>query len=199
MTTSLTSASAKRLGCTDVSLAAPASPARREAARAFRDALGRFATGVAFITAIVDDEPAGLVVNSLASVSLHPPLVSFCPSRTSLTWSRIRRTGRFGANVLGAQHAEWATRAAPAGADRFGGLEWELGRGGVPLLSDALAHLECEIVGEHPAGDHWITVGRVEGLHLPAAGDPLVFFAGAFHAVHAIHPTLPTIKEGPTR
>jgi 3-hydroxy-9,10-secoandrosta-1,3,5(10)-triene-9,17-dione monooxygenase reductase component len=172
-----------------MNLPAPSIPAQPGAARAFRDALGRFATGVAFITAMPDGEPAGLIVNSLTSVSLSPPLVSFCPARTSLTWSRIRRTGRFGVNVLGAQHEAWAADAAPAGADRFGGLEWDLGRAGLPLLCGALAHLECEIAAEHPAGDHWITVGRVEALHLPPARDPLVFFAGAFHAVHRIHPT----------
>jgi 3-hydroxy-9,10-secoandrosta-1,3,5(10)-triene-9,17-dione monooxygenase reductase component len=151
--------------------------------RAFRDALGRFATGVAFVTAAPDGEPAGLIVNSLASVSLEPPLVSFCPSRSSLTWSRMRRAGRFGVNVLGRRHERFAIRATPAGADRFAGLDWELGRGGMPLLTDALASLECEIVAEHPAGDHWIVVGRVDDLRLSPMRDPLVFFAGALGAL----------------
>ncbi len=85
-------------------------------ARSFRDALGRFATGVAFVTAAPDGEPAGLIVNSLTSVSLERPLVSFCPSHSSLTWSRMRRVGRFGVNVLGRQHERYAMRATPAGA-----------------------------------------------------------------------------------
>src|SRR5207237_5611730 len=85
----------------------------------FRDALGRFATGVAFVTAAPDGEPAGLIVNSLTSVSLEPPLVAFCPARNSLTWQRMRRTGRFGVNVLGQQHEAFVRRATPAGADRF--------------------------------------------------------------------------------
>ena len=149
-------------------------------ARSFRAALGRFATGVAFVTSAPDGEPAGLIVNSLTSVSLEPPLVSFCPSRSSLTWSRMRRAGRFGVNVLGRQHERFAMRAAPAGADRFADLNWELGPRGVPLLSDALVTLECEILAEHPAGDHWIVVGQVDNLHISANKHPLVFFAGAF-------------------
>jgi 3-hydroxy-9,10-secoandrosta-1,3,5(10)-triene-9,17-dione monooxygenase reductase component len=152
-------------------------------ARSFRDALGRFATGVAFVTAAPNGEPAGLIVNSLTSVSLEPPLISFCASRNSITWSRMRRARRFGVNVLGHQHERFARRATPAGADRFGGLDWELGRGGVPLLTDALASLECEIVAEHPAGDHWIVVGRVDNLRIPSIKDPLIFFAGAFGAL----------------
>jgi len=95
----------------------------------------------------------------------------------------MRRAGRFGVNVLGRQHERFATRAIPAGADRFVGLNWGLGRGGVPLLTDALATLECEIVAEHPAGDHWIVVGRVDDVRTSPLKDPLVFFAGAFGAL----------------
>jgi 3-hydroxy-9,10-secoandrosta-1,3,5(10)-triene-9,17-dione monooxygenase reductase component len=163
--------------------AAPADAALPRDPRAFRDALSRFATGVAFVTGAPDGEPAGLIVNSLASVSLEPRLVSFCPSRSSLTWSRIRRAGRFGVNVLGRQHERFVQRVTPAGADRFAGLDWDVGRGGVPLLTDSLASLECEIVAEHPTGDHWIVVGRVDDLRISTIKDPLVFFAGSFRGV----------------
>ena len=166
-----------------MALAASAPAVETPDARSFRDALGRFATGIALVTATPDGEPAGLIVNSLTSVSLEPPLVSFSPARSSLTWSRMRRAGRFGVNVLGRQHERFAERATPAGADRFAGLDWELGRGGVPLLTDALASLECEIVAEHPAGDHWIVVGRVDDLHVSPINEPLVFLAGAFRTV----------------
>jgi 3-hydroxy-9,10-secoandrosta-1,3,5(10)-triene-9,17-dione monooxygenase reductase component len=164
-------------------LAATTQPAPGPDARSFRDALGRFATGVAFVTAAPGGEPTGLIVNTLTSVSLEPRLVSFCPARSSLTWSRMRRAGRFGVNVLGRQHERFAVRATPAGADRFAGLDWELGRHGVPLVADALASLECEIYAEHRAGDHWIVVGRVDELRISPTDEPLVFFAGAFAAI----------------
>ena len=160
-------------------------PAPALDARAFRDALGTFATGVAFVTAAPDGEPAGLIVNSLASVSLEPPLLSFCPARSSLTWSRMRRTGRFGVNVLARRHERFALRATPAGADRFARLDWAPGRDGVPLLADALAVLECEIVAEHPAGDHWIVVGRVDDALIAPDDEPLVFFGGEFVGVRS--------------
>ncbi len=163
--------------------AAPASAAAALDARSFRDALSRFATGVAFVTAAPGGEPAGLIVNSLTSVSLEPPLVSFCPSRSSLTWSRMRRARRFGVNVLGRHHERFAQRATAAGADRFAGLDWALGHGGVPLLTDALACLECEMVAEHRAGDHWIVVGHVRSMRISPIKEPLIFFAGAFGAL----------------
>jgi 3-hydroxy-9,10-secoandrosta-1,3,5(10)-triene-9,17-dione monooxygenase reductase component len=166
-----------------MALAVSAPVAAAPDARSFRDALGRFATGVAFVTAAVDGEPAGLIVNSLTSVSLEPPLVAFCPSRRSFTWSRMRRTRRFGINVLGRQHERFVARSTPAAADRFAGLEWAAGRSGIPLLTDTLASLECQLVAEHPAGDHWIVVGRVDDLHVRPIQDPLVFFDSAFRSL----------------
>jgi 3-hydroxy-9,10-secoandrosta-1,3,5(10)-triene-9,17-dione monooxygenase reductase component len=166
-----------------MALLAQARAAPAPDARSFRDALGRFATGVAFITAAPDGEATGLIVNSLTSVSLEPPLVSFSPSRNSLTWSRMRRAGRFGVNVLGRQHERFALRATPPGADRFAGLDWQPGEGGAPLLTDALAALECGIIAEYPAGDHWIVVGRVDDFHISPVTEPLVFFAGTFAAL----------------
>jgi 3-hydroxy-9,10-secoandrosta-1,3,5(10)-triene-9,17-dione monooxygenase reductase component len=151
--------------------------------RAFRDALGRFATGVALVTAAIDGEPIGLIVNSLMSVSLKPPLISFCPARSSITWSRMRRAGHFAVNVLGQDLRDFVARATPPGSDRFTGVPWTPGRGGAPLLTDALASLECVVATEHPAGDHWIVVGRVDDLHISPTRDPLIFFEGGFHAL----------------
>ena len=165
-----------------MALPAPAPRAPAPDPRSFRDALGRFATGVAFVTAAPGGEPAGLIVNSLASVSLEPPLISFSPARSSLTWSRMRRAGRFAVNILGRQHERFARSATPPGADRFSGMDWHSGAGGAPLLTDALASLECEVVAEHVAGDHWIVVGRVDRLVTAQSKEPLLFFAGAFGA-----------------
>jgi hypothetical protein len=83
-------------------------------------------------------------------------------------------------NVLGRQHERFVARATPAGAERFAGLDWEPGRAGVPLLTDALAYLECEIVAEHPTGDHWIVVGPVDNLRISPIKDPLVSSLACF-------------------
>ena len=142
--------------------------------RHLREAFGRFATGVAFVTADVGETPLGLIVSSFAAVSLDPPLVSFCPSRTSLTWRRMREARRFVVHVLATWHGEFARRAAAPGADRF-----------AEPLEGALAVIECDLEAEHPAGDHSIVVGRVRRLQLSADPRPLVYFAGGFGAFNA--------------
>jgi flavin reductase (DIM6/NTAB) family NADH-FMN oxidoreductase RutF len=147
----------------------PAEPGLDE--HTLRAAFGRFATGVAFVTTEVDEAPQGLIVSSFAAVSLRPPLVSFCPSRDSITWQRMRRTGRFTVHVLAAEHGGFARRATPPGADRFAEPD---------ALRDALASIECDLAAEHAAGDHWIVVGRVRRLRVASDGRPLVYFAGGF-------------------
>lgn len=65
-----------------------------------RAVLGHFCTGVAVITGHDGVRPVGFACQSVTSVSLDPPYVSFCPARTSSSWPAIRSTGRLSINVL---------------------------------------------------------------------------------------------------
>ena len=147
-------------------------------AGSFRRALGRFATGVTLVTAADATGPLGLIVNAFTSVSLEPPLIAICPSRHSFTWSRMRRCGRFGVNVLGAEHANYVRHAAQAEADRFVGIDYVPTESGVPRILSAIAFLDCEPVAEQLAGDHWIVLARVQDLLADHRREPLVFSDG---------------------
>lgn len=144
--------------------------------RAFRHALGRFATGVTLITA-----PGGesLVVNAFMSVSLDPPLVAFCAAHTSLTWRRMRRSGRLGINVLDSSVGDVRERARP-GAARLEGLAVRLDRHRVPRLAEATAFLLVDVVDERVVGDHALVTCVVEEAECDDERRPLVFFGGAF-------------------
>ena len=144
----------------------------------FRRTLGRFATGVTLVTVADASGPLGLIVNAFTSVSLEPPLIAICPSRHSFTWSRMRRSGRFGVNVLGAEHANYVRHAAQAEADRFVGIDYVLSDSGVPRIPSAIAFLDCEPVAEQPAGDHWIVLARVHDLLADHRREPLIFSDG---------------------
>jgi 3-hydroxy-9,10-secoandrosta-1,3,5(10)-triene-9,17-dione monooxygenase reductase component len=149
---------------------------------ALRAAFGRFATGVALVTAEVGGSSHGLIVSTFTAVSLEPPLVSFCPGRGSLTWRRMRQAGRFDIHVLGARHAAFARRAAEPGANRFAEPS---------VLHHAVALIECDLEAEHPAGDHSIVVGHVRDVRVSPDSEPLVYFDGGFGAFN------PTEKEHP--
>ena len=145
----------------------------------FRAVLGHFATGITVITAMDGDEPVGLAANSFSSVSLDPPLVLFCPSKTSSTWPRIQRAGHFTVNVLDEHQEHVSQLFATPGADRFGQIGWRIGSQG-PILEHVHAYLDCTIEAEHDAGDHLIVVGRVQALGLTADAGPLLFYRGRY-------------------
>jgi flavin reductase (DIM6/NTAB) family NADH-FMN oxidoreductase RutF len=146
----------------------------------FRHVLGHLPTGVTIVTAHGAEGPVGMACNSFTSVSLAPPLVSFCPALTSTTWPSIRDAGRFCVNVLGGHHEDICRTFALRGVDRFAQGGWHERSGG-PGLDDAAAWIDCDIQALHDAGDHVIVVGRV--LALEAAerqAPPLVFHRGVY-------------------
>lgn len=147
-----------------------------------RHVLGHYPTGVAVITAMDGDEPIGMSMNSFTSVSLHPPLVLFCPANDSSTWPRLRAAGQLAINVLSAGQESVSRLFATRGVDRFAGFAWTAAENGAPLLLDALGWLECRVQAEHEAGDHTVVIAEIErmGVHGDIA-EPLVFFRGAYY------------------
>lgn len=143
--------------------------------------LAGFCTGVAVVTACGGDgRPAGMAVQSFSSVSLDPPLVCFCPARTSATWPRIRAAGAFAVNVLAADQEELCRRFAVTGGDKFAGVNWRPGAGGAPLLDGALATVECVLEDVLDGGDHALALGRVTALAAHREGAPLLYFRRSY-------------------
>jgi flavin reductase (DIM6/NTAB) family NADH-FMN oxidoreductase RutF len=151
--------------------------------RDFRDALGRFATGVAVITGMTGEGARlGATVSSFSSVSLDPPLVLFSigrSARASSAWEAIKR---FAVNILAEEQSTISTRFARSLTDKWEGIAPRLGDNGSPLLDGALAWLEFTSYAKYDGGDHLILVGRVDALTVRAASDarPLVFFGGKY-------------------
>jgi flavin reductase (DIM6/NTAB) family NADH-FMN oxidoreductase RutF len=146
----------------------------------FRQVLGHFATGVTVITAAPDGDPVGLAVGSFCSVSLDPPLVLFCPDKTSTSWPTIERAGAFCVNILAEDQEDVCRVFASKGTDKFRGIGWKAASTGSPVISDVLAWVDCHIDQVHDAGDHHIVVGRVVELSVEREGRPLLFFRGGY-------------------
>jgi 3-hydroxy-9,10-secoandrosta-1,3,5(10)-triene-9,17-dione monooxygenase reductase component len=146
----------------------------------FRQVLGHFATGVTVIAGVDAGQPVGFACQAFAALSLEPPLVLFCPARTSSTWPRIARTGEFCANILAAEQRDLARRFGVSAADKFAGVEWKQASNGAPVLSGVLAWAGCTVQTVHPVGDHFVVVAQVTELGDCVAGDPLLFYRGRF-------------------
>ncbi len=155
--------------------------------RAFRNALGSFATGIAVITARgAKGELAGLTVNSFASVSLDPPLVLWSLSLYSPSLAVFQNCSHYAINILSAAQVDLSQRfSRPSdggSADKFAGLEFSSGNGGAPLLPECCAWFECRNETRHPGGDHLIFVGLVEKF-LRTERPPLLFHGGQYRTL----------------
>jgi 3-hydroxy-9,10-secoandrosta-1,3,5(10)-triene-9,17-dione monooxygenase reductase component len=145
-----------------------------------RTVLGHFCTGVAVITGHDGERPVGFACQSVTSVSLDPPYVSFCPAHTSASWPAIRATGRLCINILSDDQHEVCAQFAVSGGDKFAGVGWSRGSNGAPVLDGVLATVEADLEFEHGAGDHTIVIAHVTGLRASEGRRPLLFYRGGF-------------------
>ena len=146
----------------------------------FRQAMGRFATGVTVITTNTHDGvPTGMTCNSFASVSLEPPLVLWSIARTSRNFVTFMAATNFAIHVLAEHQGELCKQFSMREGDRFAGLQMAVGVTGVPLLTDCYARYECQTFARYEAGDHVIVVGQVLAV-AEQDGQPLLFHRGLF-------------------
>ena len=152
--------------------------------RAFRNALGGFATGVTVVTTRTPEGAAiGLTVSSFNSVSLEPPLVLWSLSVDSPNRAAFEACEYYAINVLALEQVDVSQRFASRVDDKFSGLSWTQGLGGVPVLGGCRAWFEVKNVARHAGGDHIIFVGQVERFGEDPQRTPLIFQGGAYRAL----------------
>ncbi|GAA4549733.1 flavin reductase family protein [Amycolatopsis samaneae] len=167
----------------------PVPPARRRLSEqaGLREVMGQFATGITVLTA-GGEEGHGMTANSFTSVSLEPPMVLCCVSRAARMHTAIVSAGGYAVSVLSGGQRELARYFAdwrrPAGLAQFDSVEWTPGPlTGAPLLSGALAWVECELAEIYEGGDHSIFLGRVLASSRSTGTDTLVFYNGGYHHI----------------
>lgn len=154
--------------------------------RALRDCLGCFTTGVAIITALdLHSRPAGLTVNSLASVSLDPPLILWSLRRDSRILPAFQASPGFIVNILAADQASLSTHFSGRTEDKWADVRYDRGLYGIPRLEGVHATLECEKHSKFDGGDHVIFVGRPVAITTDEDASPLVFYRGRYRGVVA--------------
>ena len=147
-----------------------------------REVMRRFPAPVAVVTAALEGERFGLTVGSLVSLSLQPPLVGISIGKESSSHEPIRRAEGWAASLLSGAQVNVAQHFARSGIPPvalWNGVDVRDGSRG-PLVSGALAWLECRTSSEHDAGDHTIFVGEVESTELGTPGSGLVYRGGEF-------------------
>lgn len=148
--------------------------------RSFRNALGRFVTGVTIVTTL--DEagcPVGLTANSFNSVSLDPPMVLWSLSLRSQNLPVFEAARHYAVNILASDQRALSDRFARPVADRFAGVAWRPGQSGVPVLDGVTAVFECINESRVEGGDHLVFLGRVRAFdHFDR--EPLIYHSGRY-------------------
>lgn len=120
-----------------------------------------------------------MTANSVASVSLNPPLVSVCVDREADMHSTLLDAPVFVINILSVEQEALSRRFAIPDGDKFDGVGFHRIEGWLVVLDGILAHIECVRHAEVPAGDHTIFIGRVTGGSA-AEGHPLLYYRGGY-------------------
>ncbi|MGW4796698.1 flavin reductase [Nonomuraea sp. NPDC004297] len=145
----------------------------------FRHVVGHLATGVTVLTTACDGRRFGMTASSVTSLSVDPPTMLACVNNAVPTAGAVARAGRYVVNVLGEAQGQLAMQFAMPGHDKFRDVPVHTGTLGLPVLSEALAHLECDVVEQFDGGTHSVFIGRVRSA-AAGQGQPLTYFRGDF-------------------
>ena len=119
-----------------------------------REVMSHYLTGVTIVTVTKPDgAPYGLTVNSF-------------------------NTAGFAINIMAADQTDLCRSFAGKDSDRFDGVDWTFGKSGQPLITHALAHIECRPWQTYAGGDHTIFIGEVMHAHHLSDRPAAAFFKG---------------------
>lgn len=153
-------------------------------ARAFRDTVGAFVTGVTVVTTALDDELYGMTVSAFTSLSLDPLLVLISLDNDSRGRGLLERSGIFSVSILADDQAAlsrlFANRDRPRGLGAFDGVPISWGATGAPVLRGCAAHVDARIWRMYDGGDHTLVIGEVHGLGSRPEASPLLFHRGRY-------------------
>ncbi len=146
--------------------------------RDYRNALGRFATGITIVTTQADEVTHGMTCNAFMSISLDPPLVAVAVTHKARMMGFLEKSGRFGVSILSADQENISSHFAGQHQDDLGDPFIELE--GMPMIKDANVHLVTKVVEKVVLGDHTLFVGQVEHYNYVEECQPLLYNAGRY-------------------
>jgi flavin reductase (DIM6/NTAB) family NADH-FMN oxidoreductase RutF len=153
----------------------------------------RLSSGVYVVGAAHGGRADAFTAAWLTQISFEPLLVALSINPGNATYPLVRESGGFAVSVLERGQLELARRFGTRSGrdeDKLAGVPWRPGREGAPILTDAVAYLECELRELHEVGDHRLAVARVvAGEVLRESAPPLLYAdTGDMDGSQALYP-----------
>lgn len=129
-------------------------------------AMGRLSGGLYIITAKKGEVKSAMLASWVSQASFEPPGLTIAVAKDRAIESLMQVGDKFILNVLEEGNYQklmrhFLKRFKP-GADRFAGVETQEAKNGSPILSAALAYVECEVFSRMECSDHWVVYSQVE-------------------------------------
>lgn len=156
----------------------------------FRQAMAHLSAAVNVVTTDGPHGRCGVTASAVCSVTDTPPTLLVCLNRSSAMHAIFQRNRYVCINVLPGEHELLARHFAGMTQvpmeERFGWPIWDEGRQRVPVLRDALASLQGEIVDLKEVGSHSVMFVKTTCISVRGDGDGLIYFDRNFHRVKRV-------------
>lgn len=153
-----------------------------------RDTLRLWASGVSVVTTARGVERSGMTVSAFASLSLEPAQILVCLAKDTRTAQLLHETGVFGVSFLNEHQAAISDRFAgriplDTVEERFSGVEVFTAATGAPIITGAIAWLDCRVLTQYDGSSHWIVIGEVLATGQREPARPLLYFDRDYRSV----------------
>lgn len=129
-------------------------------------ALGRISGGLYIITAKKNEVTGAMLASWVSQASFKPLGFTIAVAKDRAIESLMHVGDRFVLNVLEESNhrglMKHFLKRFPPGSDRFAGVKTQPAENGSPILTEALAYLECKVDSRMECSDHWIVYSRVQ-------------------------------------
>lgn len=148
--------------------------------RLFRDAMGKFATGITVVTVDYENEIMGMTVNAFMSISLDPKLIAISIDESASMYDILQETKKFGVSILTKNQKDLSMIfAKQIEEDREINF---LQQDDIPVIEDSFVTLSCHVQDMIKAGDHMIFIAEVSAIVINE-GEPLAYAESKYQSI----------------
>lgn len=126
------------------------------------------------------DKFNGQIANTIFQVCAEPPVIAVCINKNNLTHEFIKESGKYTVSILPEETPmKFIGRfgfKSGRDIDKFEGLEYKIGKTGVPVLMDnSVGYIEAEVINSIDVITHTVFFGKVIEANILTDAKPMTY------------------------